>query len=228
VRFSEIGAILNWSDSSAGNEQWLSLREAAAELSVHPTTLRRWADNGDLPCMLTPGGHRRFAAADLARFAHSRQALRQYEKLDQVWADEAVSHVRQEVVQHQGDRWLSRLDEQARLEMRGLSQELMGLTLQYLAGEANEQVLLAEAASVGRQYGRFGLAQGLPLVDVLQASIFFRDMLVETALQLPEQVRVPAESNLRLLRRINTLLNDVHLAIAEVYDHADPNSLPGN
>jgi excisionase family DNA binding protein len=216
------------SDSSSSGDKWLTLRQAAAELDVHPTTLRRWADNGDLPCLLTPGGHRRFAAAELAHFADSRHALRPAGEPDQVWASEAVNHVRQEVVSHQDDRWLNSLDDQARLEMRRLSQQLMALTLQYLADEGDNQALLAEAANMGRQYGHFGLQQGLPLVDVLQASIFFRDMLVETALELPGHVRVTAHSNLRLLRRINTLLNDVHLAIAEVYDHADTNRLPGN
>ena len=46
-------------------------------------------------------------------------------------------------------------------------------------------------------------------------------MMVETALQLPENVRIKPEANLRLLRRINTLINIVHLAIAEVYDAAN-------
>ena len=40
-------------------EAWLSLKAASKKLNVHPTTLRRWADNGDIPVMLTPGGHRR-------------------------------------------------------------------------------------------------------------------------------------------------------------------------
>jgi excisionase family DNA binding protein len=216
------------SDPSLNGDRWLTLREAAAVLNVHPTTLRRWADNGDLPCLLTPGGHRRFAAAEVAHFAHSRHALRSAFPSDKVWASEAVSHVRQEVVLHQDDPWLSRLDDGARIEMRQLSRQLMALTLQYLSDADNDATLLAEATNVGRQYGRFGLEQALPLVDVLQASIFFRDMLVETALQLPEHVRISAGANLRLLRRINTLLNHVHLAIAEVYDHADTDRLPGN
>ena len=48
-------------DSTPETERWLTLSQAAQELGVHLTTLRRWADNGDIPVMLTPGGHRRFA-----------------------------------------------------------------------------------------------------------------------------------------------------------------------
>lgn len=43
----------------------LRLSEAAAYLYVHPDTLRRWADQGKVRCVRTPGGERRFAIADL-------------------------------------------------------------------------------------------------------------------------------------------------------------------
>lgn len=50
-------------------------------------------------------------------------------------------------------------------------------------------------------------------------------MIMETALQLPENTRIRPEANVRLLRRVNKLLNTVQLAIAEVYDAASTNSL---
>ena len=34
----------------------LTLSDAAALLGVHPATLRRWADQGDVLVMVTPGG----------------------------------------------------------------------------------------------------------------------------------------------------------------------------
>lgn len=46
------------SDSS----EWVSLRQAADMLGVHPATVRNWADKGDIMSRRTPGGHRRFAA----------------------------------------------------------------------------------------------------------------------------------------------------------------------
>jgi excisionase family DNA binding protein len=51
------------SSESKPSKQWLSLNEAAQQLGVHPVTLRRWADDGEIPVMVTPGGHRRFAVA---------------------------------------------------------------------------------------------------------------------------------------------------------------------
>ncbi len=43
----------------------LTIREAAAMLGVHPLTLRNWSEKGTIPCLRTPGGHRRYRVRDL-------------------------------------------------------------------------------------------------------------------------------------------------------------------
>ena len=52
--------------------QWLTLKEASEFLGVHFTTLRKWADEGEIRVFRTPGGHRRFSLADLRRFLEER------------------------------------------------------------------------------------------------------------------------------------------------------------
>ena len=52
--------------------QWLTLKEASEFLGVHFTTLRKWADEGEIRVFRTPGGHRRFSVADLRRFLEER------------------------------------------------------------------------------------------------------------------------------------------------------------
>src|SRR2546430_15911041 len=55
---------------------WLSLDEAAKRLSVHPATLREWADKGQIRTFRTPGGHRRFSEVDVAPLgAHAKPDL---------------------------------------------------------------------------------------------------------------------------------------------------------
>jgi len=78
--------------------------------------------------------------------------------------------------------------------------------------------LLEEAKALGEQYGRLCLKSNLPLTQALQATMFFRDMLIETAFQLPNSTTVKPEANLRLMQRISNLLNAVHLAIAAAYE----------
>ena len=47
------------------SDDLLRPREAAARLGVHPKTLSRWESLGHLPCVRTPGGHRRFRRSDI-------------------------------------------------------------------------------------------------------------------------------------------------------------------
>ncbi len=211
----------------SNDETWLTLSEAAELLNVHPTTLRRWANSGDIPTLVTPGGHRRFAATDLARFARERSALRNVNSLTGLWATKALAYTRQDAMARRKESWLIYFDEEARNRNRMLGQQLMGLTLQYLSSESSEETstaILEEAKRIGRQYAENARSQGLPLRATLEASIFFRDSLIETALQLPESANIRPEANMRLLRRVNALLNAVHLAVADVYD-GDPDAI---
>ena len=94
----------------------------------------------------------------------------------------------------------------------------MGLTLQYVAAHSNHHLLLEEARTVGLAYGRLAQADQLSLTDTLSATLFFRDMLLETALNMSPMAGVRPEDNLRLMRRINEMMNALHLAIASTYN----------
>jgi len=47
----------------------LSTYEVASMVSVTETTVKRWADEGKLPCAKTFGGHRKFKMKDIIEFA---------------------------------------------------------------------------------------------------------------------------------------------------------------
>lgn len=47
---------------------WLQVADAARYLGISPTTLRKWADAGDLPFVRTKYGHRRFLQSELDDF----------------------------------------------------------------------------------------------------------------------------------------------------------------
>lgn len=206
--------------AKVAQQPWLSLKQAAQQLGVHPTTLRRWADNGEIPVMLTPGGHRRFLVSDIERFAAERRRLKVVSGLGQVWADGALTQTRKEIVSHRNEHWLAVFDEKDREHKRQLGRRLLGLMLQYVSISAGGDELLQQAEAIGRDHAVSALALGLPLVEALQAMLFFRDLLVESALNLPELANIRPGANLRLVRRINTILNAVQLAVADSYDRA--------
>jgi excisionase family DNA binding protein len=51
-----------------GEPEWLTLGQAAKFLGVAQSTLRKWADREIVPCIKTPGEHRRFLRRDLEQF----------------------------------------------------------------------------------------------------------------------------------------------------------------
>jgi len=197
---------------------WLTIGQAADKLGVHPTTLRRWADDGDIPIMITPGGHRRFSVTDIDRFKEQRHRLRVVAGLEQLWAEHALTRARAEVVTHEEEELLSPFDEQEREHKRLMGRRLMGLLLQYVSITEGGEGILEEAREIGREHAENALGLGLPTSDALRVSMFFRDAVLEAALDLPEKAYVHTGANLKLVRRINTLLNVVQLAITERYD----------
>jgi excisionase family DNA binding protein len=51
----------------------LSTKEVADLLNVAETTVKRWTDEQTLPCIKTPGGHRKFVASDIVAFGEQHQ-----------------------------------------------------------------------------------------------------------------------------------------------------------
>lgn len=200
------------------DEIWLTIGQAAERLGVHSTTLRRWADEGDIPIMITPGGHRRFSVTDIDRFKDERHRLRVVAGLEKIWAEHALTRARAEVVSHREEELLLPFDEQEREHKRLLGRRMMGLLLQYVSIREGGEGILEEARAIGREHAENALNLGLPVSDALRVSMFFRDAVLEAALDLPEKAHVHTSANLELVRRINTLLNVVQLAITERYD----------
>lgn len=198
--------------------EWLTLKEASERLKVHPTTLRRWADEGQIPVMLTPGGHRRFAASDIHHITERRHTIRRFGPVEEIWAREALDRARKAVMAEPQQAWLEGLDGKSRDSYRELGQRLMELTIKFIRAEDEDPALVAEATETGHVYGSQLHEAGLPLTEALRAAMFFGNALVETAVNLPQNVRIPVESQGRLIRRINSLLNAVQLGVAEMYD----------
>ena len=195
----------------------MTLTEAADALRVHPTTLRRWADSGQVPVFLTPGGHRRFAASDIRHIAARRHAVRKVGPVERIWADQALAAARQQLAAQESEPWLKQHDGGARDRNRQMGQQLMALILDYLTSDDDDGPQLEQAHTIGAHYGHASRDLGLPLTDALRAAMFFRDALTTSAVQLPENVRIPTGSQVRLVMRINRIVNEVQLGVAGAY-----------
>ena len=205
----------------SNDEEWLSLSRAAALLGVHSMTLRRWSDSGRFPYYRTPGGHRRFALADIESYIARQKEHQLIRPVASAWATTALTQTRQQVARHPQSRWLEGIhDEALRNEYRQMGRQMLGLLLQYVAADAPDDAFIEEAGKIGWRQAEYGLRAGLSLSSLLEATLFFRDILVESSLQMAPAGANQAETNLRLLRRVNHLLNHVQLAVAQAYEQA--------
>ncbi len=196
---------------------YLSLSAASQLLGVHSSTLRRWADEGAVPVYITPGGHRRFARADILALAARRPLPAQ--SLSSVLVSRALAQTRSDLAKPStAPAWMMAMSEQERQAWRRVGQQLMGVVLRYVSAHDEHSPLLDEARTIGKSYARLARAAGLPLTDAIAAALFFRDSLVEAAMDLPEEAHVRPAESARLLRRISRVANEVQLAVVAGYE----------
>lgn len=197
----------------------LSLNDAAHRLGVHFTTLRRWADEGKIGTVITPGGHRRFHVNDIDRFIEEKKNRFVKYDVSEVYEESAMAHTRHEIEAHGKDKgWMQKFSKEDMEQQRLMGRRLFGVMLQYISVPDDGEDFLEEAKQIGKIYALEMKQKEMPLSEVLQAAMFFKDALVEAALQLPQTAQVRADTNNRLLRRMNDVLNAVQLSIVEGYE----------
>ena len=194
----------------------LTLKQAATRIGVHPSTLRRWADQGDVLVVVTPGGHRRFPQAETKRLTRVQPGGGP--KLQHDLEHQILSHTRAEIAEHAHEEWLEHVDERNREAQRSLGRRVMGLMMRYVSMNDRGDDLLREARDIGHTYAAMTQHSGLGLSRTLQAMMFFRENVVESVVLLPSAMRGRHSDKERLLRRVNIFLNAVLLGVTESYE----------
>lgn len=198
--------------------KWLSLKQAADQLGIHPTTLRRWADNGDIPVYITPGGHRRFLEADVQAVLGGGPLNVQETKPERAWATRALLTTQERLRDHRSEvQWLQVFDEDKRAQQRELGKQLLALIMQHIALPEGDESLLVEAERIAEHYANICKSIGLTAAQGLEIIVFFRDNMTETALKLPQVATVDDDNRLRLLRKLNQIFNLLQIKLVEAY-----------
>jgi hypothetical protein len=186
-------------------------------LGIHPTTLRRWSDQGAVPVKITPGGHRRFLREDILTFVNQRH-LPQRVNPGQVWGDYALVETRRRLIGNPEPRWLAVFRPEQRGEERELGRRLVSLIIQHISAPDDDQALLVEAKSIAVHYAQTCVQAQLTAAESLEATTFFRDTMTEVAIQMPQVALLEREAQLRLLRKVNQIFNVVQVTVVECYD----------
>ena len=158
--------------------RWVSLARACTILGVNESTVRRWADEDKIRCFRTPGGHRRFSENDLIAITNGVASFNEI-------GNAAVSRIRRELTGNSTDTpWYTNLDPDERAALRPLGRRLVEIVDAYLSGRGNRTQLDTEVDEIGITYGQELFGRGVGLAQAMQAVVFFRRSLDETAKQL--------------------------------------------
>jgi excisionase family DNA binding protein len=212
---------------SPRSPHWLTLSRAAEILGVHATTLRRWADEGQIRCLRTPGGHRRFLEQDIQAYVTSQLesgGAGAPGELEQT----LVLQARHEMESRSAAEtsWRTAFDEAERAARRASGRRLVGLAIQFTSRSTGREAILEEGRRMGRQYGRDAAQRGLSLVDTTRAFLFFREALIRSARPgLSTRGQYDAE-DVHIHRSLREFLDQVFFSAMAAYEERIRPSLP--
>lgn len=155
---------------------WLSLGEASRLLGITASTLRRWADRGQVATFTTPGGHRRFSRAAIEALVPAARSRRPPLERLGASADRLTAVYRRARPAPTAAGWAERLSEAERADFRNLGQALLSTLLRQLDAETPDQAaaVLGEAEAAARRYGEAAKNHGISLSDTVEGFLRFR------------------------------------------------------
>ena len=204
---------------SQGEEEWLSLREAADMLGMHPATIRLWADRNELPSRRTNGGHRRFRRSDIE--ARLRQEVEHKPRpAAQLLVQSVLGRVRFAFTDGTLNTlpWYEHFNESARDAYRSLGRRVLELLLRALTDDTSSEDLRAEAIQLGKEYGSITRESHVPVADAVRAFLYFHSLVDESVLQLVEVQGAREHQDIpwvESLYQVQALTNEILPALIE-------------
>lgn len=198
--------------------EWISLKEAAAIVGVHPSTIRLWTNKGILPAHRTQGGHRRYKRMDMELWAeHVRRGGLEPDAMMQ----SAVRNVRVRIAEGQleAEAWYKKLDAEARSQYRQSAHSLFQGLMVFLASSGQEAS--SEAHAVGFEYASRGHRYNLSYVEAAQAFLFFRNTLIESVVHAYRQANVPFDETLRCM---HIFTDEILVSLLQTYQKMEKTS----
>jgi len=197
---------------------WLNLSEAAEILGVHFSTLRRWADAGDIECMRTPGGRRRFKAEVIVQFLQHHQQAPVSNSLA-VIGSHLIDHTRRELQASSSttEPWMLRFSAEQKLQFRQTGSRLTALLMQYSNRTENGGAFLEEGKRLSAGYGTLCYQAGLPVTHTIQAFLFFQRSILDAVHETGFLGEINDAHSLQLYQRASFFFDEMLLALVDQY-----------
>ena len=196
---------------------WMSLSKVAELLGVHPSTVRSWSDQGQLPVHRTQGGHRRYLRSEVELWMQSQRADGPADV--HLVAQNALRATRFQISEgHLNEEsWYQKLDKEARDHYRLSGRALLQGLINYINSDG--EAASAEAEALGYEYASRARRHGLSSIEAVRAFLFFRNVLFESTLKVYEAAAVssPAAWS-EMFRKMYEFTDRIMVKLMETYE----------
>jgi excisionase family DNA binding protein len=202
---------------------WITLGAAGALLGVSESTIRRWADSGELGSYRTSGGHRRIRAEDVRGLMTGSGPARATDT-DHI-SDIALARVKRRLNRGRGGAGHGQasfegLDDRARDHLRVSGRQLVDLVARYIASGSKPGRFNEDARIIGNDYGRTLVDAGFSLTKAITTFNSLRRSLEETASQIASESELSTEDSVEAIEDVLGLADTVLEGMASVYEEA--------
>jgi excisionase family DNA binding protein len=187
-------------------------------LGVSESTVRRWADGGEIRSYRTSGGHRRVLEEDLRQLVASQGAPPSRDT-DRI-SDIALARVKRQINrrEHGHALFAEGFSDDARDQLRLLGRQLVDLFARFIASNAKGERFSEDARTIGHQYGRMLVGNGVRLSVAVATFNRLRHSLEETASQIASESSLSAEEAVEAIEQTLGLADTVLEGMAEIYE----------
>ncbi|MFH1169687.1 MAG: helix-turn-helix domain-containing protein [Chloroflexota bacterium] len=165
-------------------EPLVAISEASQLLGVSEAALRQWTDEGRIKAFITPGGHRRYARADLKKFMASNHRMLGVKDLV-VGLEDAAQSLR-DVSRNSLNKttWYGRLSQESQEHLAWVGRQLLSLIIRYVTEPSKREETIRLVRDVGSDLGQTLARPDVPLTDSVEAFILHRDPIMNAVTQL--------------------------------------------
>ncbi len=206
----------------AQGQAWLSLGRASRMLGVSHSTVRRWADAGEIRSYRTSGGHRRILEEDVRQFMAQHTQAAGSTDTDRI-SELAVGRVKRRLSRrrqsHEMDMFAD-LDGPSRERLRFIGRQLVDLFARFVSSRTRPDRFIDDARGIGGEYGRTLVGAGVTLTDAVMTFNALRHSLEETAAQLASEAQQGTDEAVEAMESILALADTVLEGMAQVYEES--------
>lgn len=200
----------------------VSIGEACQVLGVSEATLRQWSDEGKIKVFVTPGGHRRYAHAELKKILDTHKVHAGIKDLASEMAETSEAHG--EIARRfLGETaWYHTLTPEAQGCLAGLGREMLRLVIRYLVQRSRREETMAQARHIGRDFGETLAGLGLSLTDSVEAFIRHREPLLAAISHMVKKREAVNGRVIEAIPLVAQVMDEALVSLVAAYQQRSP------